>query len=92
MFQIHLTRGCLAKGNIILSSCGPTLDGISVLDEVLVLDEGVGLLRDVDHPGPPRALHLVGQVDVVAPHVELEPESRSSYCLNWDLNESMRRV
>ena len=63
------------------ASVGPTFDGISVLDEVLVPDEGVRLLRDVDHPGPTRALHLVGQVHVVAPHVKLEPESISYYCL-----------
>ena len=64
-------------------SVGPTFDGISVFDEVLVPEEGARLLRDVDHPGPPRALHLVGQVHVVAPHVKLEPEFRSFYCLDW---------
>ena len=52
----------------------PTFDGIAALDEVLVPEEGAGLLRDVDHPGAAGALHLVGEVHVVAPHVELEPE------------------
>ena len=51
-----------------------TFDVISVLDEVLVPEEGAGLLRDVNHPGSAGALHLVGEVHVVAPNVELEPE------------------
>lgn len=50
-----------------------TLDRLALLHEVLVLEECVGPLGDVHHAWPPRRLHLVGQADVVGPHVELEP-------------------
>ncbi len=39
----------------------------SFLNEVVVLQEGVSLLRDVDGPGLPRRLHLVGQGYVIGP-------------------------
>jgi hypothetical protein len=39
----------------------------SFLDEVVVLQEGVGLLGDVHGPGFPRRLHLVGQGYIVGP-------------------------
>ena len=49
-----------------------TSDRVAVQDEVLIFEECVGCVRDVHHPGFAGRLHLVGQADVVGPHVELE--------------------
>ena len=46
--------------------------GVAVQDEVLIFEECVGCVRDVHHSGLTGRLHLVGQADVVRPHVELE--------------------
>jgi hypothetical protein len=48
-----------------------TTDRRPLLNKVVVLEEGVGLLRNVDSPGFTGGLHLVGQSHVVGPGTKI---------------------
>ena len=56
-----------------------TSDRCAFLNKVVVLEEGVRLLRDVDGSGLPGRLHLVGQRHVVGP----DQGKQNSFKIQW---------